>query len=222
MGFLYGAAVGIRREIYKDFDRRVIPLPILGYRGEKLEVYGPFVRYEFIEAGGFEILGLLSPRFNGYDESDSDVFEGMEDRKFSMDAGIGLGYEIDNWKFQLSGLHDILDRSDGNEVIARLSKVYRSGPVFIEPGIGLSYLDSNQVDYYYGVKDSEATPERPAFEGEEALNTTLGISFITPIFFEGLTRFSIQNTWFDSSITDSPLTDSDAGLEYFIAFSKFF
>jgi outer membrane protein len=164
----------------------------------------------------------LSPRFNGYDDSDSDIFEGMEDRKYSMDAGIGLGYEIDDWKFQLSSLHDVLDRSDGNEIIASIGKVYRTGPVFIEPAIGLSYLDSKLVDYYYGVEASEATPDRPEFAGDSALNTTLGVSFITPVFFDGLTRLGIQNTWFDDSITDSPLTDSDAGLEYFIAFSKFF
>ncbi len=221
-GFLYGAALGIRREIYKDFDRRVIPLPIIGYRGEKLQVYGPFVSYEFLEIGDFEISGLLSPRFNGFDESDSDVFEGMDDRKFSMDAGLGLRYEKLDWKVELSTRYDILDRSNGYEIIGKLGRVYRSGPVFIEPAIGLSYLDSSHVDYYYGVSDSEATPEREAFKGDEALNSTLGVSFITPLFFNGLTRLSIQNTWFDSSITDSPLTDSEAGLEYFIAFSKFF
>jgi len=221
-GFLYGGALGIRREIYKDFDRRVIPLPILGYRGERLEVYGPFVSYEFLEIGGVQISGLISPRFNGFDESDSDVFEGMEDRKFSMDAGLGIGYEVDDWKMGLSSRYDVLGRSEGNEIIAKLGKVYRTGPIFIEPAIGLSYLDSSHVDYYYGVDDSEATPERQAFEGDDALNTTLGVTFISPALFNGLTRVGIQKTWFDSSITDSPLTDSDAGLEYFLTFSKFF
>ena len=221
-GFLWGGALGIRREIYKDFDRRVIPLPIIGYRGEKLEVFGPFVRYEFFENDGLKFSGLMSPRFSGFDESDSDVFEGMDDREFSMDAGVGFTYEFDDWKIELSTLHDILGRSDGNEVRAKLAKVFRTGPVFIEPAIGLSYLDSNHVDYYYGVAEDEATADRPAFEGEEAVNPTLSVSFITPVFFDGLTRFGIQKTHFDDSITDSPLTDSDAGLEYFISFSKFF
>ena len=139
-----------------------------------------------------------------------------------MDAGLGLRYEKLDWKVELSTRYDILDRSNGYEIIGKLGRVYRSGPVFIEPAIGLSYLDSSHVDYYYGVSDSETTPEREAFKGDEALNSTLGVSFITPLFFNGLTRLSIQNTWFDSSITDSPLTDSEAGLEYFIAFSKFF
>jgi outer membrane protein len=150
------------------------------------------------------------------------VFEGMDERKFSMDGGIGFRYEIDNWKIELATLHDVLDRSDGNEVTATIGKVFRTGPVFIEPSIGLSYLDSNHVDYYYGVADDESAPGRPAFEGEDAVNSTLGISFITPIFFDGLTRFAIQKTHFDDSITDSPLTESDAGLEYFITYSRFF
>ena len=197
-------------------------MPILGYRGEKLEVYGPFVSYEFFEIGSIEISGLLSPRFNGFDESDSDIFDGMDDREFSMDAGISLGYQKVDWQMELSARYDVLDRSNGYEIIGKLGKVYRTGPVFIEPAIGLSYLDSSHVGYYYGVDESEATRERPVYKGDEALNTTLGVSFITPVFFDGLTRLGIQNTWFDSGITDSPLTDSDAGLEYFITFSKFF
>lgn len=221
-GFLWGGALGIRREIYKDYDRRIIPLPIIGYRGEKLEVYGPFASYEFYESGGFGISAIASPRFAGFDESDSDIFEGMDDREFSMDAGVRFNYEFDDWKVELASLHDVLGRSEGNEVTTRLGRVFRTGPVFIEPAIGLSYLDSNHVDYYYGVAEDEATDDRPAFEGEQAWNSTIGVSFITPIFFDGLTQFAIQKTSFDSSITDSPLTDSDAGLEYFIAFSKFF
>ena len=221
-GWLWGGALGIRREIYKDFDRRVIPLPIIGYRGEKLQVYGPFANYEFLNVRNWAISGVVSPRFSGFDESDSDVFAGMDDREFSMDAGLGIGYQIDNWKLELTGLHDILNRSDGNEVTLEFGRVFRAGPLFIEPRIGLSYLDDNHVDYYYGVAESEVIAGRPAFEGKASLNTTFGVSFVTPIYFNGLTRFAIQNTWFDSNITDSPLTDSSAGVEYFISFSRLF
>jgi outer membrane protein len=222
MGWLWGGALGVRREIYKDFDRRVIPLPIIGYRDEKLQVYGPFANYEFLNVGNWAISGLVSPRFSGFDESDSDVFAGMDDREFSMDAGLGIGYQVDNWKLELASLHDILNRSDGNEVTLEFGRVFRTGPLFIEPKIGLSYLDDNHVDYYYGVAGDEATAGRPAFEGEASLNTTLSVSFVTPIYFNGLTRIAIQNTWFDPNITDSPLTDSNAGVEYFIRFSRFF
>ena len=221
-GFIYGAALGIDSGIYEDFDQRVTALPLLGYRGERLSVFGPFVSWQAAELGQFEIDLRLSPRFDGFDESDSDIFEGMEEREISMDAGFGLAYERNNWKVELASLHDVLDRSDGRELSLGLARVYRAGPFFIEPGIGLSYLDSRHVDYYYGVAATEATAFRPAYDGDSALNTTLGITLATPAFLGGLTRIVIENTWFDSAISDSPLTDGDSSLSLFVAFSKFF
>lgn len=221
-GFLYGAALGIQREIYKDFDRRVVFFPIIGYSGEKLQVYGPFVSYSLIRKGIFEFLAQAKPRFAGYDESDSDVFEGMEDRKPSLDFGLGLNYEKDHWKIEVSSLHDVLDRSNGTELSTKIGKTFRVGPVFVEPAIGLSYLDSNFVGYYYGVEASEANGNRPEYDGDSAINTTLGVTFSTSVFLGGFTRFGIENDWLDSSLIDSPLTDTDTNLRIFLSFTKFF
>ena len=221
-GFIYGAALGLQREIYIDYDRRVIPLPVIGYRGEKLRVFGPFVNYELYRTGAFGFDARLRPRFDGFDESDSDIFDGMEERKFSMDLGLGLTWQRDDWKLELAGLYDVLDRSDGREWRASLGRAYGVGKVYLEPTIGISYLDHRHVDYYYGVDESEAASFRPAYRGESALNHNLGISMVSTAWFGGLTRISVENTWFDSAISDSPLTDADSSLGIYIAFSKFF
>jgi outer membrane protein len=221
-GFFYGGALGVRREVYEGFDRRVIPLPVIGYRGDRLLVFGPFVNYEIVDTGALSFDLRLSPRFQGFDESDSDVFRGMEERKFSMDAGAGLTWERNDWKVELVGLADILGRSDGQEWRFGLSRAYRAGKLLFEPSVGLSYLDSRHVEYYYGVDDDEATGTRPAYSGSSALNTRLGLNLFTAAWFGGLTRIGIENTWYDSPIEDSPLTDTDSSLGVFIAFSKFF
>ena len=142
--------------------------------------------------------------------------------KISMDLGLGYEHARNDWKFELSSLHDVLDRSNGTEVSAGLSRVFRRGQLYIEPSIGFSYLDSRHVDYYYGVRASEATSFRPRFEGDDAVNANLGIAVTTPAFFNGLTRFGFKHTWFDSDISDSPLTDEDASLSFFFAYSRFF
>ena len=221
-GFIYGAALGIEREIYDGFERRVVPLPVLGYRGENLTVFGPFVSWEAAEFGDIELDLRLSPRFDGFDESDSEIFTGMEEREFSMDFGFSLGYQRNDWKIEAASLHDALDRSEGRELTLGLARVFRKGPVFIEPEIGLSYLDRRHVDYYFGVAESEAAAFRPAYDGDSALNATLGFTLVTPAFLGGLTRVGIENTWFDSSIADSPLTETDSSLSVYIAFSRFF
>ena len=221
-GFLYGLGLSVKTEIYKDYGERVTLLPILGYRGEKLSIFGPFVRYAMVQSGDVTFLIQAKPRFEGYDDSDGEIFEGMDERKSSLDVGFGVNYARDDWKLELSTLHDVLDRSNGTELGAGLSKVFRSGSFFIEPSIGLSYLESRYVDYYYGVKNSEVTSFRPRYEGDSAVNKTLGVTVTTPAFFDGLTRLGIKHTWYDSEISDSPLTDEDTSLSLLFTYSRFF
>ncbi len=221
-GFLYGIGMTVDGEIYRDYDQRVTFIPVIGYRGDRLTVFGPFVRYALSRSGAFEISILAEPRFDGFDESDSDVFEGMDDRELSMDLGVGLEYAKDNWKFELAGLRDILGRSDGSELRVGLSRVFRNGPLFIEPGIEVSYLDRRHVDYYFGVGADEVNAFRPRYEGDDAVNKSLGVSFATPLLFDGLTRFGFEYSWYDRNIADSPLTDEDASVGFFLAYSRFF
>ncbi|QTL34339.1 MipA/OmpV family protein [Pseudoalteromonas viridis] len=221
-GFLYGIGLGVSEEIYQGYDRRVIPLPILGYRGDKLSVLGPFISYEVLEVNDIEILLQAAPRFQGFDESDSDVFKGMAERDFSMDAGIGIKYERSNWKLNVSAVHDVLDKSDGYELSGGVAKVFKSGPFFYEPSLKVSYLDSNHVDYYYGVRQAEVTNTRAYYQGDNATNLALGFSVSTPMFFGGFTQLAFDYTWFDDSITDSPLIDSDSSFAVRLLFSKFF
>lgn len=221
-GFLYGVGLSLSKEIYQGFGNRVIPLPIIGYRSENLTVYGPFVSYEFAEIGDIEFEARLSPRFQGFDDSDSDVFAGMEERDSSIDAGLAVKYERDDWRVNVSGLFDVLNKSDGYEVRAQVGRAFQYGPVFFEPNVSVSYLDESFVDYYYGVRADEVTAERVVYNGDSAVNTSLGLSVSTPIFFGGFTQFAVDYTWYDDAITDSPLVDDDANFSVRLLFSKFF
>jgi outer membrane protein len=222
VGFLYGIALTYSDDIYKGVDNSIIFWPIIGYLGERLKVYGPLVSYTLTKTGPVEISALLRPRFDGFDASDSIFFQGMAKRQSSVDIGLGLDYKRDDWKFKVSGTRDLLNRSDSSEIITTAGKVFRVGPVSIEPSIGLNFLDSNHVDYYYGVKSSEAAINRPQYLGTSATNTTLGIDFATPIFLGGFSRLGIEHVWFDTSIVDSPLTDANSNLKFTYSFTRFF
>lgn len=221
-GFLYGLGLGINQEIYKGYDYRVIPLPIIGYRGDNFRVLGPFVSYDALQFSDVELTLQAAPRFQGFDDSDSYIFENMAERKFSMDAGLGLSYEKKDWKLGVSSMFDVLGRSKGYEVKLNISRVLRKGPLFFEPSLSMSYLDSNNVDYYYGVKADETNEFTVKYQGKSALNTTLGFSVATPILLGGFTRIAIDYTWYDSAITNSPIVEDDTNLSARLLFSKFF
>ncbi|MBU2972056.1 MipA/OmpV family protein [Pseudoalteromonas sp. C2R02] len=221
-GVLYGLGIGVSQEIYKGYDYRIIPLPTIGYRSEKLRIFGPFISYDALNFSDVKLSIKAAPRFQGFDESDSYIFENMNKRKVSMDAGLGLSIEKNNYKADISTMFDVLGNSKGYESTADLSRVFRYGPVFFEPKISISYLDNNHVNYYYGVNADEVNAFTFAYQGKSTINTTLGFSISTPIFFDGFSSMSIEYTQFGSSITDSPLIEDDANLSARFLFSKFF
>ena len=92
----------------------------------------------------------------------------------------------------------------------------------IEPSVGVTFQDNHYVDYYYGVTAAEATTTRAAYKGDSAVNTELALAVSTPIFWGGMTRFQIGATFYDDSISDSPLTDSDSAFNAMLMFSRFF
>lgn len=221
-GFLYGVGIGVNQEIYQGYRQRVIPLPVLGYRGDRLSVYGPFVSYKLADLGNFSINAKLAPRFAGFDDSDSDVFIGMAKRKSSLDAGVSVQLRQHHWLLEAETLYDVLGNSNGNESKINISYQVRQGPVVIEPKFGISYSDSSLVDYYYGVRADEVTSARPEYNASGAVNYNAGFSVSTPVFFGGMTRLGIEHHWYGSSIADSPLTDRDSGLSAFLTWSRMF
>jgi len=221
-GFVYGFGFGVNKEIYRGYDRRVIPLPVIGYRSERLNIYGPFASYDVATLGDFDFFLQVAPRFQGFDESDSNAFTGMEKRKFSMDAGVGAKYRQGNWNTKFSYLRDILDRSDGNEVSITLGRAFQKGPLFYQPSISVSHLSKNHVNYYYGVGTDESNASRPSYKAGSAFNTSLGFSISTPLFFEGFTQLAINYTSFDDAITNSPIVDDKSNVGLRILFSKYF
>tara|TARA_R100001443_G_scaffold113498_1_gene128319 strand:- start:45599 stop:46420 length:822 start_codon:yes stop_codon:yes gene_type:complete len=220
-GFLYGVGIGINQEIYRGYKRRTIPLPLVGYRGEKLSVYGPFVSYQLLQQGNFSVSAKLAPRFAGFDESDSNVFSGMAKRKSSLDGGIAVQFRQQSWLFEAETVVDLLGNSKGQESKLAVGYNVRFGPLLLEPKLGVSYADSNLVDYYYGVRLNEATAERMAYRAGSAVNYNAGLSLSNPLL-GGMARLGVEHHWYDSSISDSPLTDRDSGVSAFLSWSRFF
>ncbi|CAM3838489.1 MipA/OmpV family protein [Rheinheimera salexigens] len=221
-GFLYGLGGGVNQEIYRGFKKRIIPIPVIGYKGDRLTVFGPFMTYDILRYGNFTVTGHLAPRFAGFDASDSDYFLGMAKRKMSLDAGVGASLRQDNWLLEVSTLFDVLDNSNGFEAKTAISYGQQVGAVRFEPKFSVDYSNSNLVDYYYGVRDNEATATRAAYRGEGTINYSAGLSMSTALFFNGMSRLGFKHTWYGSGISNSPLTHRDTGFSFSASWSTMF
>ena len=122
----------------------------------------------------------------------------------------------------LEWMHDVSGYSRGQRVGLSVEHVFDLGLFELIPRLGAAWLDRRYVDYYYGVRETEATFSRPAYRAGAAVNYHTGLALNTPIFFGGMTRLGLQYHWFDDSIANSPLTDRDSGASAFLAWSRFF
>ncbi len=220
-GFIYGAGIAYQQQIYKGFDQRTIAIPVIGYQGEKLNIFGPFINYQLYKSNNWQFEFTFSPRFNGFDESDSEFFIGMDKRSDSADAGFNLQYNIKHWRLGLKALTDVLSKSDGSTLDFSVSTKHRYAGLIFEPKLSVEFADNKLNDYYYGVTQNEATAFRSAYNAGSTINQSLALS-VTKISPIGVFRLDLSNTWYGSEITDSPLVDSNSAFSTRLFFIRGF
>ncbi|MCC2615019.1 MipA/OmpV family protein [Aestuariibacter halophilus] len=219
-GWTWGVGVVVNNEPYADDDTRVLPIPLIGYRSERLTVLGPFVSYAVVKSQNMDVNVRMRPVFNGFEADDDALFEGMADRDFSLAAGVGLTLRQAQWSFELAVDQDLLDKSGGYEVTSTLAHRFRAANLLIEPFIGATLQSDDFVDYYYGVLPGEARVGRPAYRADSATNYQVGINLTWPKQWGGSLRLGLTHQWYDDSIADSPLTDSDTSLNALLAYTR--
>lgn len=177
----WGLGVAVSQDVYAGFDNRTVPIPIINYNGDRLTVYGPFVSYDVIKTENFTADVQLAPTFAGYDESDSAVFTGMEDRDFSMSAGVGLNYTLDRWRFRANLLHDVLSVYEGYQGTAGVTYAYPVGDFVIEPGEQAVLLAKTVSTAWVnfartGKPQAPGLPEWPQYYAQDRQSMHLNVS----------------------------------------------
>jgi outer membrane protein len=135
----------------------------------------------------------------------------MEDRSKSMDAGMEFIYSGRPVGFSASFLTDTLNRSNGQELNLHLvtgAPIPDRGIILF--GIGPKWMSENRVDYYYGVRPSEATDSRPAYAAPATWNLDISLTGILNISSRWRIFVRMNREGFGSGIKDSPIVDKSA------------
>ena len=91
----FGALAIERDAPYRDLDEDLRVLPLLRFEGERAYLRGLRGGIVAVREGGFELGPFLQVRGDGYDADDSDFLAGMDDREFSLDAGVAASWRRD-------------------------------------------------------------------------------------------------------------------------------
>jgi outer membrane protein len=203
-----GAGVIVSPRPYVGADYRIFPIPSI-----ELDYKGWFFRgirggYSLIRTERFTASLYAQARFSGLESDSSSFLDGMEDRKKSMDAGIELSYRGRPVGFRVNYLGDVLGRNKGQEATFLVTSgvpLGRRGIVLA--GIGPRWLSKNHVDYYYGVRDFEATQSRPAYSGKATYNLDINITAIVNLSSHWRWVAIVNREGFGAGIKDSPIVD---------------
>ncbi len=152
-------------------------------------------------AGRIQTLGL--------GDSDAEELEGIVDREWALEVGPIAGWRGWPVHVNVKTFFELSDRHEGTISELALSWPIEFSRGYFVPIVELIHRDSDYVDYYFGVAPASATPVRPAYDGESATNFAARARWGWAINEKWLLSGSVGYEWFDSSIKDSPIVDSD-------------
>lgn len=154
---------------------------------------------------------------------------GQDREKLSADAGARISLDTKLGKLSGEFRHDVTDRFNGSEIIARYSYPVSTGRFTITPAVQASWLDRKAANYMYGVTAAQRArmirkerrvvlPVAPITD--QALNLGGDISMAVQLSERLMLIAVVGATYLDKSIHRSPAIDqkweaqSGLGLTY--------
>lgn len=204
-----GLGIGaiISESKYEGIDKETTVIPLIKYNTNDFYIRGIEFGYKQIDTDTFKLNYILAPRLENLDSSDSSYLTGMEDRDMTIETGVVLVYKpIPFLSLSTKAKVDILGVHKGYDIGFRVGTflpLHKS--FFIAPSYSKVYLNSNLANYYYGVKNSEATSTRSAYSIGDTTIDIYGINFIYKLTDTINTNFMISQTKLSQKMKDSPI-----------------
>ncbi len=214
-----GGGLRLGRDLYLESDndeiRRFDLVPLYLYNGKFVFFRGTSGGIHLVSNGRLELNLLGRYRFNQLDPGRSEYYDGMDKRKQTVDAGIELTFRGKWGGITANYLADTLNRHQGQSAEFTYRYPIDRGSLSLTPFISWTWQSDRLANYYYGVRDDEARPDRPAYSPGRAqfmsfgLNTTWWLSDRAQFFA------NLGFTGSDKVVTDSPLTDLESATTFF-------
>lgn len=215
-----GGGLRLGQDLYFATDsedqRQFDLVPLYLYNGKYIFFRGSAGGIHLVNSDRFELNLLGRYRFTKLDPDRNEFYEGINERKQTLDGGIEMRVR-GNWgTLNANYLTDTLDRHGGQS--AEISYRYHidRGSISFSPFISWAWNSDKLANYYYGVSEIEARDDRPAYSPGEAqwvsfgLNTTWWATDRTQVFA------NIGFGGVDTAVRESPLVEEDTQSAFFV------
>lgn len=203
----FGLGVSTTDKVYRDFDRKVTPLPLVTYENKWVSVGLPVsdIKLWSGESLSFRVRARFSGE--GYEAKDSPFLEGMEERKFSAWVGGAVIWKTDFANVSGELLADAMGNSKGTRAKVQIDRRFNAGGFGITPRLAAEWVDDKYVDYYYGVRESEARTGRARYDGKSTTNMQIGVRVDYSMARHHTMFLDLGTTRVGGSIKNSPIVD---------------
>ncbi|TXY23724.1 MipA/OmpV family protein [Vibrio mimicus] len=197
-------------DLLKDQDKSYGALLNFGYHGEDFNADLAGINYRFFGQTG-DILNLstyLTGSGLSYDQDSAKSVKGMDKRNATVDLGVNADIALGDGTVSTYFQHDIFKEHKGYKTGVNYFHIVELGSVDFVPFAGVSYQNSDYNNYYFGVKDKEATAQRKAYRAGGDFSYNLGYKLVYPINDRWEVTQTSTYTRLGSDIANSPIVES--------------
>ena len=214
-----GGGIRLGQDLYFAVDnedqRQFDLVPLYLYNGKFIFARGTSGGLHLLRNDHVQLNLLLRYRFQKLDPDRNEFYEGIDERRQTLDGGVELRLQGGWGQLNLNYLTDTLDRHNGESAEIAYHYNFDRGSLSFSPFLGWAWNSDKLTNYYFGVSEEEARPDRPAYTPGEAqwfnfgLNTswqaTSRVTFFANVGFGSV----------DTAIAESPLVEEDGSSAFF-------
>ncbi|MFJ5490292.1 MipA/OmpV family protein [Pectobacterium carotovorum] len=201
-----GIGVGFEKSPYTGEDSNVSPLPLVYFDSKWIELSGNRID---LKVGEWEKVKFsLHGQYafdDGYKESDASILDGMKKRNSGFWVGPAAKWDID---FGTVSAKYLFAGNKGQKASLGFEREFAYGSNFtVTPHTEIEWLNSKYVDYYYGVRASEARPGRDIYGGTSTYKISAGLRADYSFTIHQSIILDATLYRLGGGISDSPLVD---------------
>lgn len=193
------------KKAYRGIDQDNLALPLITYESKWISAAAPRLDFKVFTGEAVSIRLRARYALDGYEAKDSEFLSGMDKRKGSAWLGGAIIWKTGVADLTAEVLGDAMGNSKGTRARVGVDRRFSSGAFGITPRLAVEWVDSKYVDYYYGVKASEARAGRSFYEGKSTTNFDAGIRLDYSPARHHTVFLDVQSTRFGSGIKESPV-----------------
>jgi len=144
-------------------QRRLDLIPLYLYEGKYLFFRGTAGGVHIVNNDTFELNFYARYRFQKLDPESNIFYQGLNKRKQTLDAGFQAAMTTSWGDLKLHWIADTLNNHNGQQVEFSYRYRFEAGPWSISPYASWTWQNDNLTNYYFGVSEGEALPDRPAY-----------------------------------------------------------